>query len=123
MAQVLDEGKCRAVLERVLEERRRQVAIYGLDDELEDGTGPEANWLRHTAINLDLMDATEIEDAFRREYVRYEHQNGLPTWMHLVREELAEAFKENKPRPLTTELLQLAALCVSWVETIERRGR
>lgn len=117
----LDEVKCRAVLERVLEERRRQVAGYGHNDELEDGTGPNVAWMAHTDINLDLRNATEIEAAFRAEYERYESRHGVPTWMHLVREEVAESFRERDPEPLKAELLQVAALCVSWIEAIERR--
>jgi hypothetical protein len=113
---------CLEVLSEVLAERHRQVAQYGLNDECLDGTGPEVLWLEKTDVNLDLRDATEIEDAFRIQYERYcRAHGGVPTWMLLVREEIAEAFKESDPERLTAELVQVAALCVSWVEAIRRR--
>ena len=41
--------------------------------------------------------------------------------MHLVREEVAEAFAESDPARLREELIQVAALAVSWVEKIDAR--
>ena len=111
---------CRDVLQEVLTERRRQVEKYGHNDECEDGTGPDVRWLRNTDVNLDLCTATEIEKAFRQEYERHD----TPTWMHLVREEVAEAF-EAEPGSLRQdeELIQVAALCVSWAERNRRNRR
>jgi hypothetical protein len=42
--------------------------------------------------------------------------------MHLLREELAEVFQETAPDRLEAELVQLGALCVSWVEKLRRRA-
>ena len=106
-----------AVLERVFDERVRQVAQYGDNSNLEDGTGPDSMWLSPLASNH----ADDIQVAFRHDYEDHEEQEGLPTWMHLIREEVAEAFQEDDPERLTAELLQVAALCVSWVEIIEKR--
>jgi hypothetical protein len=115
------EDRSKAVLARVLAERHRQVERYGLNDECPDGTGSGVQWLRSAGVNLDLCDATEIEAAFREEYEKFEARHGVPTWMHLVREEVAEAFKESDPARLAEELVQVAALCVSWVEALGRR--
>lgn len=100
------------VLERVFEERVRQVAKYGHNEDLEDGVGPDLFWL------LPLSDAnnTEAQAAFRQEYEQRELIDGNPTWMHLVREEMAEAMQAGTVDELVAELLQVAALCVSWVE-------
>lgn len=110
------------VLDEVFAERIRQVAQYGHNDELEDGTGPDVRWLDGTDVNLDLRTATEIETGFRREYEKHEARQGRPTWMHLVREEIAESFAESDPERLEEELLQVAALCVSWVESLRKRA-
>lgn len=110
------------VLEEVFEERKRQVARYGHNDDKADGTGPNVKWLSGTDINLDLRHADEIEKAFRTEYDRNGGDEGAD-WMRLVREELAEVFAEDDPENLEAELLQVAALCVSWVESIRKRRK
>lgn len=105
------------VLDEVFDERCRQVARYGHNHDLDDGTGPETRW----ALPVSTDSAAELEKAFRRQYEEYEEETGNPTWLHLVREELAEAFAEEDPARLSAELLQVAALCVSWVETLQVR--
>lgn len=115
------------VLERVFDERVRQVGTYGHNDDLEDGTGPKAAWIQpvidlaQSAYTGDIT-AKEIETIFRDDYENREKETGKPTWLDLVREEVAEAFKESDPERLAEELLQVAALCVSWVETLEKRS-
>jgi hypothetical protein len=103
-----------AVLDRVFEERVRQVAQYGHNEELEDGTGPDARcWARP----LSGMSNKSVEREFRHEYEQHEKEHGLPTWMHLIREEVAEAFELAGDDPkFVEEILQVAALCVSWAE-------
>lgn len=101
------------VLERVFEERKRQMAQYGTNEDLEDGTGPDSAWLDP----FDPSPATHIQAGFRAAYEAHEQIVGKPTWMHLVREELAEAFELDGDDPeFVTEILQVAALCVSWAE-------
>lgn len=110
-----------AVLERVFEERCAQAAkhgVHGSTYDFEDGTGPHVNWTEPVA---DGQDATTAEAHFRAAYEVYKREHGLPTWRHLVIEEVSEAFKESDPERLVEELLQVAALCVSWVEKIEQR--
>lgn len=106
-----------AVLSEVAAERVRQVERYGHNENLEDGTGPDVAWL----FPLSSASATEVEAGFRSFYEDYEDAHGQPTWSLLVREELAEAFAETDPTLLQAELIQVAALCVSWVEKIRRR--
>ncbi len=108
---------CSDVLLLVLEERERQVANYGHNRNIENGTGPHVRYLERTTINLDLRTATEIEAAVRRRYERM----GKPTWLRLVLEEVTEAFKEDDPQRLESELIQVAALCVSWVEKLREQ--
>jgi hypothetical protein len=105
------------VLGLVMREREHQVDRYGTNQDLKDGTGPDVLWLGNTHAYLSALPAESIELVLRREYERHDQ----PTWMHLVREEIAEAFKESDPERLEEELIQVAALCVSWVEKLRIR--
>lgn len=106
------------VLELVRQERGRQEIHYGhVNDLFEDGTGPDVQWL----YPMGYGSASEIQKCFRLDYEDHETYVGLLTWMHLVREEVAEAFQESDPDRLAEELIQIAALCVSWVERIRAR--
>ena len=106
-----------AVLDEIRAERARQFAKYGTNEDLQDGTGE--NWLEPlVAIGVD---AAHIESVLRFDYEVYEKTRGTITWMHLVREEVAEAFAEMDPTRLREEVLQVAALCVSWIEKIDAR--
>jgi hypothetical protein len=113
---------CLDVLQRLLEERLRQVARYGLNDECEDGTGSSSHWLADTEFSDRRLSAAETEQSFREDYGTYEDQHGLPTWMHLIREEVAEAFAEDDLTKRNAEAIQAAALFVSWVESTVRRA-
>jgi hypothetical protein len=101
------------VLSDVADHRLVQFATYGDNAGLEDGTGPEERWL----YPLTSYSSPAIEDILRDEYNKHD----VPTWMHLVREEVAEAFQESDPVRLREELIQVAALCVSWVEKLDAR--
>lgn len=109
------------VLRLVFEERIRQVTRYGLNHDLLDGTWLDAQVLPSSPFG-GSMTAEEFEDICRADYEEHQSRHGLPTWMHLVREEVAEAFKESDPVRLAEELVQVAALCVSWVETLAWRS-
>ena len=106
-----------AVLEDVFRERLLQWERYGSNEDLADGSGPDTRWL----LPFTGASAVDIEDALREDYEDFETDAGKPTWVHLIREEVAEAFKESDPDRLEEELVQVAALCVSWVEKL--RGR
>ena len=107
-----------AVLQEVIRERQRQTMKYGDNSDLEDGSGPGTCWL----LPFTNACASTIEDKLRADYIDYEEDAGKPTWVHLIREEVAEAFQERDPKRLAAELIQVAALCVSWVEKIDARG-
>jgi hypothetical protein len=101
------------VLLEVREERGRQYARYGDNSDLEDGTGTA--WLKP----ITNLDAASIEQRLRQEY--NSHGVTAPSWMHLLREELAEALTETNSKRLREELLQVAALAVSWIEKLDAR--
>lgn len=115
------------VLEMLFEHRSEQVAQYGHNDDLLDYAEDGNPWLARTSHALHAFDAEQIEEAFRAEYEQYQAHaaNGLPTWMHLVREEFAEWAEAMAVSPVSdeavTEAIQTAALLVSWVECVLRR--
>ena len=103
------------VLSLVADERLRQEARYGPANELlRDGSGPETRWLGPYTGDS----ASAIQRRLRADYEDWEDEVGAPTWVHLIREEIAEAFEEDDPALLAEELVQVAALCVSWVERL-----
>lgn len=105
------------VLGEVQAEVQQQQERYGKENALAlDGTGPEVCWLPPEIDGP--LSATAIEAVFRLDYEYLEHP---PTWMHLVREEVAEAFKEKDLEPLAEELTQAAALIVNWLVHIRQR--
>lgn len=107
------DAKTLVVLGRVLAERRSQERRYGATNgKLVSGTGPQTRWL----LPYTTQSAAEIQEELREDYEEWEDEQGLPTWAHLVREEIAEAFQEPDGPALAEELIQVAALCVSWVE-------
>lgn len=121
------ESASKRVLSAVLAERWRQVAKYGLNRGICDGSGPDTRWLLpYTNIPSFFANqagrADSIESTLRDDYEDFVAETGAPTWVHLVREEVAEAFCESDPAKLEAELIQVAALCVSWVERIRERG-
>ena len=51
----------------------------------------------------------------------YAHERGKQTWLNILQEEVYEAFAEEDPEKLEEELIQVAAVAVSWIEAIRRR--
>jgi hypothetical protein len=107
---------CTSVLAEVLAERVRQVARYGSNDNLEVGMGPQVRWLGPYTHDS----AEDIEQVLRNDYEDFEEETGLPTWAHLIREELAETFMEADVVKREEEAIQVAALLVSYVESSRR---
>ena len=106
------------VLAAVRTHRAEQIAMYGDNADLLDGTGPEVRWLATRPSFSSRSTAELIEVRLRQEY---DSHPAVPSWMHLVREEVAEAFMESDPVRLRAELLQVATLCVSWMENLDAR--
>ena len=106
------------VLARLREHRAYQYARYGSNADTENGTGPDVHWFPDSPLV-----ASDIEELVKHDW---DYSPTAPrsdmTWMRLVREEVAEAFAVSDPASLQTELLDVAALCVSWLETLEARG-
>lgn len=95
-----------AVLEEVRCERRTQDVKWG-EQNHPDGTGGE--W--------EVLKANMARDACNQAA-----RLGELTYRHILREEVYEAFAESDPAKLRTELVQVAAVAVAWIEAIDRRG-
>lgn len=93
----------------VIRERVRQVEKWGDDSHKDraDGTGLPSD--QACAEFAKLITDTN-DDA------------GTLTWRDILHEEVCEAFAETDPVKLRTELVQVAAVAVKWVEAIDRRA-
>ncbi len=99
-------GDLYAAMRGVLSERERQHAKWG-EQNHPDGTGSIV------AIGNATLARESCEGAFAR---------GEGTYLHILLEEVAEAFAESDPVKLRAELVQVAAVAVAWIETIDRRN-
>lgn len=110
------------VINLIREERTRQIEKYGSNDDLLLGFGSTLSaypWL----LPYSDADSDKVEAAFRADYEMYENSHGNPTWMHLIREEVAELFAAEDSHRAVAEAVQVAALCVSLVEhLLESQG-
>lgn len=97
-------------------ERARQIKMYGTNDDLELGFGSTLSYPWLTPYVEE--DSGMVETTFRQDYESYEMNHGKPTWMHLIREEVAELFKTRQCEDAVEEAVQVAALCVSLVEKL-----
>ena len=99
----------------IREERVNQIRRYGRNQDLPLGFGSSVSaypWL----LPYSDAESGKIEAAFRADYEQYENSHGKPTWMHLIREEVAELFAAENSHHAVAEAVQVAALCVSLVE-------
>jgi len=85
-------------------ERRRQDEKWG-EQNHPDGTSGE--WETHANYFRRSADAAA--------------KDGKLTWLHILIEEVYEAFAEVDPARLRVELIQVAAVAAAWAEAIDRR--
>lgn len=133
MKELIEDPKARtaSVLAEVAAARLRQTAKHGDQAHLPDGTGPQStplqgivydgpvtpqNGCRKYAWGLALL-AKESTD--RRSQSA---GDGTVTFADILLEEVFEAMAEDDQQRLRTELVQAAAVCVQWVEAIDRRS-
>lgn len=103
------------VLSLIRAERDRQLDMYGDNADLPLGLD---EWL----MPYTDESPAEIEDSFRGHYEYVEKKDGHVSWGLLIREEVAEMFAAISTEDLLEEAIQVAALCVSLVETHLTRG-
>lgn len=89
----------------VVDEASRQHGLWGKQNH-PDGTG--------------LTQDKDLADTVRN-FTDWMAKTGNLTWRDILWEEVREVFAETEPGPLTEELLQVAAVCLSWADAIQRR--
>lgn len=112
-------GSCATIdaLADVGNERARQFELHGDNLENESGTGPEVTWAAPLA-GFTGAGASRLEQALRAGYEGVERNGDKVKWIHILLEEFAEVAREDDPEKLRTELIQVAAVAVSWAEKI-----
>lgn len=116
----LDHQPIWAVLGDIVRERERQFEKWG-EQNHPDGTGPDGRLVmddvylrRHGVAWSDLAEWAKARTARAADA-------GVVTYEHILTEEWAEAMAESDPERLRTELVQVAAVAVQWIELLDRR--
>lgn len=106
-------------LAEVSEERGRQERKWGQQDH-PDGTGP---WLLLWGMPTTLAGHARARNIERwaRDRCQRAPDEGGDTYERILTEKWAEAIAADDPEKLRTELLQVAAVAVAWIEAIDRR--
>lgn len=94
------------IYQEILNERHRQDAKFGVQD--------------HPLWKVRFMDKMNAEQA--KQVCAKAAADGTITWKNILLEEVLEAFAENDPTKVKEELIQVAAVCVSIVECMKRKG-
>ncbi len=97
--------KLPGIYSEIADERQRQDALWGSQNH-RDGTGGERT--KHLA-------------TLAQHYCETNFKYGEGTWRDILNEETCEAFAESDPLALRRELVQCAAVCVAWIEALDRR--
>lgn len=99
-------SRTRFVLTDVWDERVRQAIKWGQQNYL-DGTARPGS--------------VELADHYRA--VCQSNTPDTDNWQDILLEEVYEAMAESDPEKLRAELVQVAAVAVSWIESLDRRSR
>lgn len=102
-----------STLAEVARERQRQDAKWG-EQNHPDGTGPDVR-LRWGADTY--AGAAQV----CRKLCQSAAADGANTFAGILLEEVFEGLAESDPKALRTELVQVAAVAVAWIEAIDRR--
>jgi hypothetical protein len=103
-----------AVLQEIADERARQDAKWG---PIQDHANIHPGWKN---FNYGLMTANNAKAVTDRRMA-----SGDDTWTDILYEEFAEAIEEaaaGDVAALRTELIQVAAVAVKWVENLDREN-
>lgn len=99
-------------------ERERQHARWGQQD-LPDGTGIPATCDALARLPSRLAIPSERQQQANVAAL----DDGSITYAGILLEEVLEALEEDDPERLRAELVQVAAVAVQWVETLDRRKK
>ena len=111
-----DKGYLRVPLwTQVLDERARQDKKWG-EQNHPNGTGPRI------LITGEILAPAEGWATLAREYTEEKRKDDRLTWLHILREEVYEAFAAPDTDALRAELIQVLATALAWIECIDRRA-
>jgi hypothetical protein len=80
----------------------------------------EEIWGPQTHPDGTTQEYKSVADAYRESCNQAANKNEL-TWHDILLEEVFEAMSEEDPEALETELIQVIAVAVDWVEDLRRR--
>lgn len=103
------------VINDVLAEREKQDAKWG-EQNHPNGTGPNKLPMPYNSGSWSASFAAEQLTIMTNAAA----ESGYVTFLHILREEVFEAFAEDDPAKLRAELIQVAAVAVQWAEAIDR---
>lgn len=104
----------------VVRERSAQDVKWG-EQNLPDGTGPHTHPLEFHEARVFHNDFAPLLARIATATTDQHAADGTVTYRDILLEEVFEALAESDPAKLRTELVQLAAVAVQWVEAINRR--
>lgn len=108
----------RKIVGEVLGECQSQLETWGLQNH-PDGTGP----LKPSPMiwgKLADLNNSDFANAARKR-TENDFSTGKGSWEHILTEEVFEAYAEDDEEALRAELVQVAAVAVSWINAIDRR--
>lgn len=98
------------ILQSISVERSRQEMKWGVQelvDRIEGVMNESPNHWLDVAVNYKNEDRKNPEGI---------------SWQSVLMEEVAEAFAETEPTEIIGELIQVAAVCVAWIENLSSRN-
>ena len=81
----------------------------------------DARWGKQMHPNGTSIKFKPLADAARNACQKAD-ANGQVTWMHIFREEAWEAMSETDRDKLRAELVQVGAVVVNWIETLDEQA-
>lgn len=94
------------IFAEIVTERHRQDEIHPNTTHIPDGTGGGGRKTWETIARISCDHAA---------------REGRLTYAHVFNEETAEVLAEEDPTKLRAELVQVGAVCVKWIEELDRR--
>ncbi|WP_179210861.1 hypothetical protein [Cellulomonas iranensis] len=113
------------ILAEVARERVRQTQKHGDQSRVPDGTGPDVMLLNGNGASPLSPDGTAIAQwlaSWAKRETDHAASHGAVTFRDILLEEVFEALAEADPTALRTELVQVAAVAVQWIEAIDARA-
>ena len=109
-----------SILEEVLQERTQQDLKWGIQNhpsvETKIPTGPNS----HIENKICRFYGIPTEDKAKRD-ADIAANHGSLTWAHIAVEELSEVISASSEEHRREELIQLSAVCLAWIENIDRK--